>query len=92
MAGKSSRGRNKKASQTVANAAAAAVVPANGHLKDDLNPVVEQKVDVNGDTPSAEVQPAQPEVKESDNASSENQVKQGEASIAFVIFYYVVMC
>ncbi|KAK1413342.1 hypothetical protein QVD17_35114 [Tagetes erecta] len=77
MAGKSSRGRNKKASQNAANAAAA-VVSANGHLKDELNPVVEQKADVNGDPPSAEVQTAQPEVNESDNASSENQVKQGD--------------
>ncbi|KAK9058159.1 hypothetical protein SSX86_022999 [Deinandra increscens subsp. villosa] len=82
MAGKSSRGRNKKAAHTATNAAAAAAAPvvvsANGHTKDDLTPVEEQKVDANGVPPSDEIQTVTPEVKESDNASSENQVKQGD--------------
>ncbi|KAF5822460.1 putative 43kDa postsynaptic protein [Helianthus annuus] len=83
MAGKSSRGRNKKGSQTAANAAPSAanvapVVSANGHPEESLNPVGEQKVDANGVPPSAEVQATTPEVKEAENASSESQVKQGD--------------
>nr|XP_043609065.1 clustered mitochondria protein [Erigeron canadensis] len=83
MAGKSSRGRNKKGSQNAAtNAATNAtqqVVASNGHPKENVNSVVEeQKVDANGVPPLPETVNAQPEVKEPENASSENQVKQGD--------------
>ncbi|KAD5802797.1 hypothetical protein R6Q59_023791 [Mikania micrantha] len=76
MAGKSSRGRNKKPSNVSVNAAGPAVA-ANGHSKDNLNPVGEEKVDANGVSPSAETQTPKP-VVESENASSDNQARQGD--------------
>ncbi|GKC25920.1 clustered mitochondria protein, partial [Tanacetum coccineum] len=91
MAGKSSRGKNKKGSQNAANASKAAatatanvtepVVETNGHSEDKVNDVVEQNVvDANEVPAPAEVEAAtaNPEVKEGENASSENQVKQGD--------------
>ncbi|XP_076904447.1 clustered mitochondria protein-like [Bidens hawaiensis] len=95
MAGKSSKGRNKKAANTVANAAAVApvapvVVPAaNGHPEDNVNPVEEQKVDAsananadaNGVLPSVEVEANKAEVKEPESESSENQAKQGDINL-----------
>ncbi|XP_076911185.1 clustered mitochondria protein-like [Bidens hawaiensis] len=94
MAGKSSRGRNKKASNTVANVAAAAPVApvvvaaaANGHPEDIVNQVEEQKVDANanananGVLPSVEVEANKAEVKEPESESSENQVKQGDINL-----------
>lgn len=100
MAGKSSRGRNKKAANTVANAPAAAapvapvVVPAaNGHPEDNVNPVEEQKVDANananadanGVLPSVEVEANKAEVKEPESESSENQAKQGKNCLAVMV-------
>lgn len=82
MAGKSSRGRNKKASQTVTTVTKATepVVLENGHSKDEMKkPVGEQKVEGNEVFPSVEVRTAEPEVvKEAENGTSENQAKQGE--------------
>nr|GEU47496.1 clustered mitochondria protein [Tanacetum cinerariifolium] len=91
MAGKSSRGKNKKGSQNAANASKAAatatanvtepVVETNGHSEDKVNDVVEQNVvDANEVPAPAEVEAAtaNPEVKEGENASSDNQVKQGD--------------
>lgn len=107
MAGKSSRGRNKKGSQNNTAAAAAApaapapaaavvnpteqvVVSENGHSKDNnLNIVEEQKVDANGVKPSVEFETAKPEVTDSENASSEGQVKQGEAFLTIMLLVYL---
>ncbi|KAI3685774.1 hypothetical protein L6452_35032 [Arctium lappa] len=78
MAGKSSRGRNKKVSHNTTNVVVTEqVVASNGHAKDSLNYVEETKVDANGVPDSIEISTTKPEVKESENASSENQVKQG---------------
>lgn len=77
MAGKSSRGRNKKGAQNATNATEQAV-SSNGHSKDNLNPVEETKVEANGVPASAEIQTTQPEVNESDNVNLENQPKQGD--------------
>lgn len=77
MAGKSSRGRNKKGSQNTTNATEQ-VVSSNGHAKDSLNSVEETKVDANGVPDSTEIPTTNPEVKEPENASSENQPKQGD--------------
>ncbi|XP_024982819.1 clustered mitochondria protein isoform X1 [Cynara cardunculus var. scolymus] len=77
MAGKSSRGRNKKGSHNTTNASEQAV-SSNGHAKDSLNSVEETKVDTNGVPDSTEIPATKPDVKESENASSENQAKQGD--------------
>ncbi|XP_076893132.1 clustered mitochondria protein-like [Bidens hawaiensis] len=93
MAGKSSKGRNKKAANTVANAAAVAPVApvvapaANGHPEDNVNLVEEQKVDANvnadanGVLSSVEVEANKVDVKELESESSENQVKQGDINL-----------
>lgn len=82
MAGKSSRGRNKKGAQSATTATATATateqeqaVSSNGHSKDNLNLVEETKVDTNG---VPEIEATKPEVKESENANVENQAKQGD--------------
>ncbi|KAI3676675.1 hypothetical protein L1987_86287 [Smallanthus sonchifolius] len=80
MAGKSSRGRNKKASQNAANASEMVVTP-NGHIKDNLKQVGEQKVEANGVPSSVEVRAVEPEVKEAENADLENQAKQGDINL-----------
>ncbi|KAL4562037.1 hypothetical protein LXL04_034226 [Taraxacum kok-saghyz] len=75
MAGKSSRGRNKKAAQNATSSTEQAA-SSNGHSKDNSTPVEETKVDSNGVLASAEVQATKPEVKEPENANVENQAKQ----------------
>ena len=86
MAGKSSRGRNKKGSHNATNATEQ-VVASNGHAKDSLNSVEESKVDANGVSDSNEIPTTKPEAesKESETASSENQAKQGESFFLFLI-------
>ncbi|KAI3699538.1 hypothetical protein L2E82_43927 [Cichorium intybus] len=74
MAGKSSRGRNRKGAQNAPNATEQAV--SNGHSKDNVNTVEESKADANGIPTSAEIHDTKPEVRESKNASSENHAKQ----------------
>ncbi|KAI3750968.1 hypothetical protein L2E82_21919 [Cichorium intybus] len=83
MAGKSSRGRNRKGAQNAPNATEQAV--SNGHSKDNVNTVEESKAEANGIPTSAEIQDTKPEVKGSENASSENHAKQGQNFLMLVM-------
>ncbi|KAI3829200.1 hypothetical protein L1987_03317 [Smallanthus sonchifolius] len=89
MAGKSNRGRNNKASQN----AAEMVVTANGHIKDNLKPVGEQKVEANGVPPSAEAKQGHGGVKETLEMEMMNWMvgfETEQVTVGFVFFFFLI--
>ncbi|GFY92163.1 tetratricopeptide repeat (TPR)-containing protein [Actinidia rufa] len=77
MAGKSNKGRNRRGSHNAVNSSEPAV-SSDVPLNDNLSPSEPSEANSNGNMTMSEPISTQSEVKQSENANSENQAKQGE--------------
>ncbi|PSS24481.1 Clustered mitochondria protein [Actinidia chinensis var. chinensis] len=77
MAGKSNKGRNRRGSHNAVNSSEPAV-SSDVPLNDNLSPSEPSEANSNGNMTMSESISTQFEVKQSENANSENQAKQGE--------------
>lgn len=86
MAGKSNKGRNRRAAHTTANSSES-VVSSDAPVKDNSNASESTKADSNGVSTLDESPNVTPEVKESETANSASQQKQGEVNCMNVLIY-----
>ena len=77
MAGKSNKGRNRRGSHNAVNSSEP-VVSSDVPLNDNLSRSEPSKSNSNGKVTMSESISTQSEVKQSENANSENQTKQGD--------------
>lgn len=85
MAGKSNRGRNKKGSHNNNTTnSSVPVVSSDAPLKDNLSASDSSKVEANGVSAMEDTTSVISEAKESENADSANQAKQGEMSVTAI--------
>ena len=87
MAGKSSKGRNRKGSNSAQNSSESAV-QSDVPDKDTLTCVEPVKSDANGVPEKDESIGAKPEVKESEADNSRSQTKQGKNCCDFYFIFY----
>lgn len=79
MAGKSNKGRNRKASHQSSNSSEQLVFN-DASVKDNISSLESAKVDANGVSAGEESTGLKADVKESEVANSPNQLKPGEIS------------
>lgn len=85
MAGKSSKGRNRRGSNNTTNSSES-VVSSNAPAKDNLTALESGKADVNGVPAVNESTNANPEMRESETVNSASEPKQGDLLHCFCVF------
>lgn len=86
MAGKSNKGRNRKAAQVASNTSDQ-VVSADSSAQDNKISLESTKAESNGAVAEVESTLAQQDVKESETENVTSEIKQGEMSCVNILLY-----